>query len=214
MAISIVADSREARSNIAQMLRQMPNIEVSVQELPCGDYMLKEDYPVERKAAVDFVLSIQDRRLFEQVAKMKGTFGRATFIIEGDPYATQSAMKPEAIRGAISYLMAIEDASVVMTKNTTETALLLATMARHLQDGLGYAVPLRAGKPKDLRTQAQFLVEGFPNIGPGSAVSLLKHFGTISAILSASVTLLRGAPGVGEKTALRIREILEVDYRL
>jgi Fanconi anemia group M protein len=213
LAVSIVADLREARSNITQALQQMPNIEVQVKELSCGDYLLREDFPVERKSAVDFIASIQDRRLFEQVAKMKGDFGRATFILEGNIYDTRSNMTPEAIRGALSYLVAIEGASVLPSKNTAETAALLAVMARHLQEGLGYEVALRGGKPKDLRTQAQFIVEGFPGIGPGSAKSLLGHFGSIEAICAADVKTLRTAPGVGEKTAKQIRSIIEADYR-
>lgn len=214
MAITIVADMRETRSAIAQALRALPDIAVDVRELSCGDYMLREDFPVERKAAGDFVLSIQDRRLFEQVAKMKGEFGRATFIIEGDIYSTRSAMSPDAIRGALSYLVAIEGASILPSKNTADTAALLAVMARHLQEGLGYQVPLRGGKPKDLRMQAQFIVEGFPGIGPGSARALLGHFGSIEAICAADVPTLRGAPGVGEKTAKQIRSIVAADYRL
>ena len=213
MTITIVADMRETRSTIAQTLRGLPDVEVEVRELSCGDYLLREDFPVERKAAGDFVLSIQDRRLFEQVAKMKGEFGRATFIIEGDIYGTRSAMSPDAIRGALSYLVAIEGASILPTKNTADTAALLAVMARHLQDGLGYQVALRGSKPKDLRTQSQFIVEGFPGIGPGSAKALLGHFGSIQAICAADVPALRGAPGVGEKTARQIRAIVEADYR-
>jgi Fanconi anemia group M protein len=213
LTISIVADMREARSNITLALQAMPNIEVQVKELSCGDYLLREDFPVERKAANDFVLSIQDRRLFEQVAKMKADFGRATFILEGDVYATRSQMSPDAIRGALSYLATIEGATILPTKNTTDTAALLAVMARHLQEGLGYEVALRGSKPKDLRTQAQFIVEGFPGIGPGSAKALLGHFGSIQAICAADVKTLRGAPGVGEKTAKQIRAIIEADYR-
>lgn len=213
LAITIVADMRETRSTITQALRGLPDVSVEVRELSCGDYLLREDFPVERKAAGDFVLSIQDRRLFEQVAKMKGEFGRATFIIEGDIYATRSAMSPDAIRGALSYLVALEGASILPSKNTTDTAALLGVMARHLQEGLGYQVALRGSKPKDLRTQAQFIVEGLPGIGPGSAKSLLGHFGSIEAICAADIPALRAVPGVGEKTAKQIRSIVAADYR-
>jgi ERCC4-type nuclease len=214
MTITIVADLREARSNITAALQAMSGLDVQVRELSCGDYLLREDFPVERKSAVDFIASIQDRRLFEQVAKLKGEYGRATFIIEGDIYTTRSAMQPEAIRGALSYLVAIEGASVLPSKNTTETAALLAVMARHLQEGLGYQVALRGSKPKDVKTQAQFIVEGFPGVGPGSAKALLGHFGSIAALCAADIPALREAPGIGEKTARQIRVILETDYRL
>lgn len=211
--ISIVADHREARSNIAMMLRDKPNIDVQERELSCGDYLVDEDFVVERKAAVDFIASIMDRRLFEQSAKMKGDYGNVAFIIEGNLNAVRSKMSPDAVRGAISYLVAIQGASVVNTATPAESAALLYDLARHRQEGLAYQVALRAGKPKDLRTQAQFLVEGFPGIGPGSAIALLNHFGTIRAILSASEQDLRQVPGIGPKAAKQIHEILDVDYR-
>ncbi|KFC72572.1 MULTISPECIES: ERCC4 domain-containing protein [Massilia] len=213
MTIKIVADMRESRSTIIALLQRMPGYEIAVQELDCGDYLLHGDFPVERKAAVDFVASIQDRRLFEQLAKMKAEYGRATFIIEGDVYGTRSQMKPEAICGAISYLTAIEDARVLTTRNAADSATLMATLARHLQEGISYDVPLRANKPKDLRVQAQFVVEGFVGVGPGAAKSLLNHFGTIDALVQADVAQLRKVPGIGEKTAKQIRTILETDYR-
>jgi fanconi anemia group M protein len=158
MPITVIADMRESRSSVISTLQRMPGYEVKVCELEIGDYMLREDFPVERKAAADFVASILDRRLFEQVARMKSEFGKATFVIEGDVYSTRSKITPDAICGAISYLTMIEDARVLTTRNAAETASLLATMARHGQEGLGYLVGLRANKPKDLRLSAQFLV--------------------------------------------------------
>lgn len=213
MAIKIVADMRESRSTIISILQRMPDYEVEVSELEAGDYMLREDFPVERKAAVDFVASILDRRLFEQVARMKADFGKATFVIEGDVYATRSKVTPEAICGAISYLTMIEDARVLTTRNAAETASLLATMARHAQQGLGYVPSLRANKPKDLRLSAQFLVQGLPGVGPAGATALLNHFGTVGALVRADVAQLRKVPGVGAKTAELIRAVLEADYR-
>lgn len=213
MTIKIVADMRESRSTIITLLQRMPDYEIVVQELDCGDYLLREDFPVERKAAVDFVASILDRRLFEQVGRMKAEYGKATFVIEGDVYSTRSKITPEAICGAISYLTIIEDARVLTTKNASETAALLATMARHAQEGLGYLVSLRANKPKDLRLSAQFLVQGLPGVGPAGATALLNHFGTIEALLQADIAQLRKVPGIGAKTAEQIRSVIEVDYR-
>ena len=211
--ISIVADHREARSNIAMLLRDKPNISVQERELSCGDYLIDESFIVERKSANDFVVSIMDRRLFEQSAKMKADYENVAFIIEGDLRKVRSKISQDAVRGALSYLVAIQGASVVYTDSPAESAALLADMARHRQEGLGYQISLRAGKPKDLRTQAQFIVEGFPGIGPGTAVALLNHFGAVRAILEASESELRLVPGIGPKAAKQILEILTVDYR-
>lgn len=213
MAIKIIADMRESRSKITQMLQSMPDYEVEVRDLPCGDYMVREDFPVERKSATDFILSIQDRRLFQQTAKMKADFGRVTFIIEGDPLQTRSQMSPDAIVGAMSYLVAIEGAAFLPSKDTATTAKLIATLARHSQAGLGYEVALRASKPKDLRLQAEFIAQGLPGVGGSVAKVLLDHFGSIDALFGADVAALRNVPGIGEKTARGIRAAIEGSYR-
>jgi Fanconi anemia group M protein len=212
MTIKIVADMRESRSAIITKLQGMEGYEIEVRELASGDYLLREDYPVERKSASDFVASIMDRRIFEQTAKMKGEFGRATFIIEGDVYNTRSQIKPDALTGAISYLAVIEDVQVLTTTSPANTSALLATMARHLQQGLGYEVALRSARPKDLRSQAQFVIEGLPGIGPIAAKALLAHFGSIHNIMQATSKELQAAPRIGAKTADQIRALCESRY--
>lgn len=200
----IIIDSRESRSPVFAELHRTPGITVEVQELPCADYLPHEQYGVERKDATDFVLSIMDRRLFAQVLRLKDQYTHVAFVIEGNPYSTRSGIAPEAIRGAISYLMAIAGVSVIMVPNASETAALLVTLARHLQEGLGYEIALRANKPKDLSDLSQYLVEGCPGVGPSGAKALLTRFGSAHAVFNASVAELCTTPGIGKKTAERI----------
>jgi Fanconi anemia group M protein len=206
--LKIVIDHRESRSPVFKALQSNPDIEVEICELSCGDYLPRSDFGVERKEAGDFVASIMDRRLFAQVLRLKDEYQQVLFLIEGNPYATRSGITPDAIRGAISYLMTIEGVSIVTVDHHRETTSLLLTMARHLQEGLGYEVALRAGKPKNTADLAQYLIEGLPGIGPASAKALLKHFGSAEAVFSADAAALCQAPGVGKKTAERIREAL------
>jgi Fanconi anemia group M protein len=213
MAIKIVVDMRESRSKITQMLQAMPEYQIELRDLPCGDYMVRDDFPVERKTATDFILSIQDRRLFQQTAKMKADYGRAAFIIEGDPLKTRSQMAPDAIIGAMSYLVAIEGAVIMPSTDPTTTAKLIATLARHAQVGLDYEVALRAGKPKELRHQAEFIAQGLPGVGGSVAKILLTHFGSVGALFHADVAALRQVPGIGEKTAKAIRAAIECQYQ-
>jgi Fanconi anemia group M protein len=206
--LNITIDSRESRSPVFAALRANPDVEAVVRELPCGDYLPRSDFAVERKEACDFAQSIMDRRLFSQVLRLKDGFDRVLFVLEGDPYRSQSAIEPAAIRGAISYLMTIEGVSLVTVQNAAQTADLIVTMARHLQEGLGYEVPLRVGKPKNLRDLAQFLIEGLPGVGASGAKALLAHFGSAQALFNADEKALCAAPGVGKKTAARILEVL------
>lgn len=212
MPVKIVIDSREARSPVWQALHRASGLEVEVRELACGDYLPHPEYGIERKDATDFVLSIMDRRLFAQIKRLKDEYPRCAFLIEGNPYATRSGISPDAVRGAVSYIMAIEGVSLLMVSDASETAALLMTMARHLQEGLGYEPPLRGNKPKDSSDLSIFLVEGLPGIGASTARALLKHFGSAQKVFMASAAELASAPGVGKKTAERIRAAL--DYQV
>lgn len=206
--LEIVIDSREIHSPVHKLLDATPNINLTVKELSSGDYVLCDGFAVERKDAMDFVMSILDGRLFSQVLRMKVEYDRVVFLIHGNVYATRSAATHDSIRGAISYLMAIEGVSVVTTGNAIEAADLMLTMTRHLQEGLGYDVPLRTAKPKQFGDLALYLVQGLPGVGPTSAKALLAHFGSPAQVFAATAAELCKAPGVGKKTAERIFEAL------
>ncbi len=52
-----------------------------------------------------------------------------------------------------------------------------------------------------------------PEIGPVVAKNLLKHFGTVAAVMSASREELMAVELVGPKTADRIREVVGEAYK-
>lgn len=208
----IIIDSRESRSGIAQLLRK-EGVEVESAELEVGDFLLAEGVGIERKTAIDLIASILDRRIFSQAALMKATFARPYVMVEGDPFTTRSQIEPAALIGALSWLSVIEGIQVISTKNEQHSAQMMATMHRHATDGLGYAIALRGAKPKDRRTQAAYLVEGLPGVGPIAAGKLLAAMGSPGAIFSASESMLREVHGVGGKTAAVIREVLTTDVR-
>lgn len=204
----ITVDIRESRSGLTQQLEKSQIVSVQFAELAVGDFVLSEDVVVERKTAVDFIASIMDRRLFGQVAQMKATFSRPIVLIEGDVFSTRSAITPEALRGALSWLAVIEGISLVHTKTPADSASFIEVMARHAQEGLGYDISLRGSKPKDLKVLALFAIEGLPSIGPSNARKLLGHFGSAEGVFAATTEQLCEVKGVGRKTAEQIRELL------
>ncbi|AXH60226.1 ERCC4 domain-containing protein [Pseudomonas amygdali] len=206
--IKIYADMREQRSGVVKALQAMENVEVIIGGLPCGDYILSPEVAVERKSANDFVTSVMSGRVFEQVGRMKLDFLRPMVLIEGDPIRTRSAIDPKSVAGAISSLMTIQQISVVSVADTTETAIMLATMARHLQHGLGYDINLHPKKPKPNREAAEYVVGSLPGIGAGNATKLFSHFGSIHAVMTASAKEIMGVKGIGPKTAQRIHELI------
>lgn len=206
-------DNRETRSGLTQQLKSRSDLEVKFEDLPVGDFLLSDDVVVERKAASDFVLSILDKRLFSQVQLMKAAYARAIVLIEGDVFATRSAIQPDALRGALSWLAVIEGVAVMTTQGPLESAACLAVMTRHAQEGLGYEIALRAGKPKSLDVLSRFAVEGLPGCGPATARKLLRHFGTVRAVYNASADELSAVSGVGRKQAEQIHQLVTFAFK-
>lgn len=205
----IKVDMREQRSGVTNLLERSNIVAVEYSALPIGDYLLSDEVVVERKAATDFVLSIFENRLFGQVAQMQASYERSVIILEGDVFATRSAIEPAALRGAISWLSVIQGISLVNTRDAADTASFLEVMARHAQEGLGYEVSLRPSRPKDPAVLAQFAIEGLPGCGPTTAKKLLAHFGSALGVFNASVSDLCEVKGIGRKTAEGICNLLK-----
>lgn len=213
--MKIIADRAETRSGVPALLESR-GAAVVVAELDSGDYLLCEEggVAVERKAASDFVLSIMDQRLFGQVAKMEAAYTRFSMIIEGDLFSVPSELRRESIVGALSWLSVGLGVPLHHTSDPEATAELLMTMARHAQDGLGYEIALRGGKPKAAGAIAQYLVEGLPGVGAKGAQNLLDHFGSARRVFAATPEELQAVPRVGKKAAERICSALDtIDER-
>lgn len=211
-SVSIQVDCRESRSGIATRLAGFEGVVVEQAELPSGDYLIGAGTAVERKDADDFVLSVMDGRLFDQLARMLAEHDKAVVLIEGDPYSVRSAISAESVDGALSYISLLSGAALAYSPSLAATPRILWRMALHAQHGLGYEIPLRVAKPKPPGILGQYLVEGLPGVGPAMAKRLLGHFGSARAVFSADVEALCEVKGVGRKSAEAI--LAALDYRL
>lgn len=211
--IRIVVDSAEQRSAVYGILVDLPDVALETARLPVGDYLLGGALAVERKTGDDFASSIADRRLFAQVAALKEAFARPVILLEGAWPPVRTRMHPNALRGALSYLVAIEGLSVLRTNNAEESAHLLVQMARHAQRGLT-SEPVLVAKPTAARLadRQERIVAALPEVGPTLGRQLLCHFGSVGGVLAASETELRRVPGIGPARAAAIRHTIEAAY--
>ena len=104
----ITVDIRECRSKVCAYLEKSQRIVIEYEDLASGDYVCDFGVAVERKESADFVNSILDNRLFNQVYRLKCEYERPVFIIEGNIFETRSQIPPAALIGAVSYLSVIE----------------------------------------------------------------------------------------------------------
>ena len=211
--IRIVVDSAEQRGAVYRHLADLPEIVVEVTRLPVGDYLLGGDLAVERKTAADFAASIADRRLFAQVAALKDAYARPVILLEGAWPPARSRMHPNALRGALSYLVAVEGLSVLRSSDADDSARLLVQLARHAQRGLERAPELVSkGRAVELAARQERVIRALPDVGPTLARLLLAHFGSPAAVLNAAEAELRAVPGIGPARAAAIRRTLDAAY--
>jgi ERCC4-type nuclease len=212
----IIADCHEP-AEILNLLRLADSVDGSAVEieagsLDVGDYLIGPGAAVERKAGGDFVASLLDGRMAEQAAKLRATYDKVIWIIEGNPYDGHIALEPKVITGAISHLAVVEGATVLRTQSPQETADLLLSMAKRLQDGRR-DLALRPSKPADPRLLAEYIVSGLPRIGRIKASTLLQRFGSVRGVFTAEVADIAEIHGFGRKTAEAIRTALDTPYQ-
>jgi len=207
----IFVDSRERE--MAKLLESL-GLEVTVKNLEVGDYVVSDRVAIERKTAHDFVSSIIDpeRNLFRQIADLARTYERPVLILEGrDLYTTQ--MNAGSIRGAMISVSVDYGVPIIPTEDRNETVAVIAQLA-HREMREGREPKLHGHKTaRTLKEQQEYLISAISSVGPTVAKNLLKHFGSVEKIMTASSLQLQEVELVGPKIAQRIRELVGGDYK-
>lgn len=211
-SVSVVIDHREAPSEMNRCLMKIPNVRVRFDTLETADYSIDGRLLVERKTMIDLAESIVDTRLFRQANRLARSATPAILILEGTGRDfAQTGMSREAIQGALICVTLIYRLPLLRSVDKEETARLMVYAARQLQRcGSGFHA-LAHRKPKTPRGQKIHLLRTLPGIGTDRARKLLETFGSVEKCLSATAEQLAAVEGIGEKTAQRIRQVVEED---
>ena len=206
--VTVYVDSREMRSEVVKKLYEKANVRVGNFN---ADYVVSDRVAIERKTTDDFVDSIIDRRLFDQLIELKKHYLKPILIVEGD--GIYKRLNPSAIRGALATVIVDFGVPVIFTKSPEETAEFIISLARREQLARDREVSPHYGKTKKtLKEQMEYVVSSISDIGPVIARNLLEHFQTIENIAKASVEELTKVPNVGRKTAEKIVRIMKTPY--
>ena len=214
--VEIVVDQRELDSAIARDLSTREGMATRLETLAVGDYVVSDRVAIERKTVSDFLdtLTGGDRSIFEQVGDLSRHYARPVVLIEGDGLYEERNVHPDAIRGALASLTVDFGVSVLRTEDESDTADLLAVLAGREQTTRDRAVSVHGEKSsKTLAEQQEYVVGAIADIGPVTARSLLEHFGSVEAVMTAREDDLLDVGGVGEVTADRIRDVVGSEYR-
>jgi len=189
----VIIDYREKNSLVAAELVEL-GAEINFQELKVADYIVG-DTAIERKTCSDFLSSMLNKRLLRQVEELK-QYSKKLLIIEGIDEQELYNDLPEgingnAIRGMLLHILLEASCPIIFTKNYEDTAKFIFLIAKRAErEKQNFSLRAKK-KAKNKEEQKQFILEGFPGIGPATAKKLLKEFKTIKKIISADPEKLK-----------------------
>jgi Fanconi anemia group M protein len=149
--------------------------------------------------------SIIDKRIISQLLELK-QFGESFLLVEGiiaeDIYS--GGIHENAFRGFLLSVALDFMVPLIYTHDEKDTAKYISVLAKRREKG---EHGIRASKIYLTREeQIQFILEGFPNVGPVKAKRLIETFGSLGRIFNASEEELGNVLG---KLAKEFKELLE-----
>ncbi|MFW5983759.1 MAG: DEAD/DEAH box helicase [Halobacteria archaeon] len=212
--VTRVAAQRETKSKVVREL-DTSEIDVELETLEVGDYVLSDRVAVERKSVQDFVDTLTGgRSLFDQMGDLSSSYARPLLVLEGEReqlYTT--GVHKNAVRGALASVVVDYGVPVLFTSGEKETAETLAVVARREQEDADREARVHGEKlSATLAEQQEYVVSSIADVGPVTARALLDELGSVEAVMTANEDELQNAEGVGEKTAARVREVVGTEY--
>lgn len=180
--VKILIDNREKNSLVPSELINLDQ-EIEFTNLNIGDYIINS-IAIERKTVQDLKSSIINKRIFSQMRELR-QYPFYLIIIEGinndDLYS--GIIHENALRGFLLSTALNEQIPIIFSRDEKDTAKYLSILTKNRQKKEFSIRPKKLFKTKEERLQ--FVLEGFPNIGPVKAKSLLKKFGSLKNIVNA-----------------------------
>jgi len=203
----IIVDYKEKESGVVQTLANT-DILIKLENLDIGDYIIG-DLIIERKNILDFINSIIDGRLYNQLEKLKDK--KSILILEGteDSLGIDTNISISYIRTLILKIILEYKIPIIRTSDFLETANYLYLLAKNYNKFPN--IPEKVKNYEDLDEVKLEILKSIPGIGENLALKLLERFKSLKNILLANKTDLENI--VGEKKAERIKKIFEEEYK-
>lgn len=211
--IKIFADYREKGSGVIKELVDL-NVNIKLDKLDNADYILSSRVGIEFKSVSDFVDSIIDGRLLQQIKNLKRNFERPLVIIEGeeDIYSMRN-VHPNAIQGMLATITVSYGIPVLHTKTFKETASLLNIIAKREQEETSNDFTLHSEKKAmSLKDWQEYVISSLPGVGGTLAKPLLKKFKTVKRVVNAKKEQLEKVEKIGPKKAQAIKDVVEGEW--
>jgi ERCC4-type nuclease len=186
----IIIDYREKKSIVSSELIKM-GFEVEFRELKVADYLVN-NVAIERKTVSDFICSMINKRLIRQLEELQ-QYQKKFLLIEGieeqELYSDEEfGISSNAIRGFLLSIILKHKIPIIFSKNSEDTAKFISVLARRKEKESSLNV---SKKTLNAKERMQFILEGFPGIGPKTAKRLLEKFKTIKKLMNAPISEIK-----------------------
>jgi DNA excision repair protein ERCC-4 len=204
--IAIIADIYERASGISDALTRLGAV-VDVASLPAGDYAVGAQTIVERKSVLDLHGAILKGRFWPQLGKLRAECKFPYLLVEGREL-DRGPLHPNAIRGACLTAMEL-GIGLLRTEDRDDSARWLHRLAvrcqrvEHSPDRPAYA---QRPKVSPGVSAAEAALAVVPGISVVCARALLGRFGSVNAVLQATVDELVTVSGIGFERARALEE--------
>lgn len=211
--VKVIVDHREKGNPVIKELIEL-GASIHLEKIDNADYLLSSRVGVEFKTSEDFVNSLIDGRLLEQMRGLKRNFERPLVIVEGetDIYSVRN-VHPNSIRGMLATIAISYGIPVFFTKNSKESAAFLKVIAKREQDEEGSDFSLHGEKREmSLKEWQEFIIAALPGVGGTLARPLLREFKSVKNIVNASSEDLQKVEKIGPVKAKKIKDVVDGEY--
>jgi ERCC4-type nuclease len=210
----IYVDNRE-NTDLIKELFKLDEIEVEAKQLEVGDIVISENIAIERKAKIDFVNSLLDKRLFPQLLDLARNYRRPVLILEGEEniFGLRN-INPNVIRSTISAIAIDLRIPIIYTSNLKETAQMILTITKRVYKDKK-EISLVANKSSHSENEElEKFVSTIPKVNVVTAKGLLSHFKSIKELVNSTEKDLVECEGVGKVRAKSLVEFFEREYKM
>ncbi|MEM2934209.1 MAG: helix-hairpin-helix domain-containing protein [Halobacteria archaeon] len=223
--MKILIDHREPEK-IARLVSEC-HVEFEIKLLPAGDLWIVKDGElilVERKTIADFVASLRNNRLWEQLLRLSSCIEisgckikRCLLVLEGkfeeyvQDYYEDSKLWA-SIMGALLEVLFVYNTPVLLAENDEALKALFKILIKRELQGKNEQSPKarwyhREAVNLPVKDSRVIALAAIPLIGEVMARNLLAHFGSLEKIARASIEELQGVKGIGKARAAKIYEV-------
>jgi len=209
----IYIDNRE-NNDLLKELFNIEDLRVEAKKLDVADIVITEKIAIERKAKVDFVNSIIDKRLFPQLIDLAKNYQRPILILEGEQniFSIRN-LNPNVIRATLSAIAVDLRIPIIYTNNLNDTANMILTITKRAQKEKK-EISLVAEKSSISENQElEKFVSSIPKINVSNAKKLLSYFKSIKNLINAKEDKLQEVDGIGKGRAKNLKNFFLREYK-